>query len=357
MERHTRLFLEKGTLLEIQRPPLRHCLAAGAARILLRGGVVSLALAKEVLQAEAEAILRLKDRLDSGFERAVALLAGCRGRVVWTGMGKSGIICRKLAATMASTGTPAMFLHPAEAIHGDLGMVTPDDVVVALSNSGTTDELLRLVEYLKRLGIPLLALTSNPTSPLAQHADVHLDLGVTREACPNNLAPTSSTTAALALGDALAIVLSVQKGFKAQDFARLHPGGKLGLRLRTVADLMHAGEQVPRVLPTTPMKDVIYEMSRKGLGITTVQDSEGRLLGVITDGDLRRLMEAHHTPLALTAGAVMHPGGITIPPHALATEALRLLEERRITSVVVTGEERKVEGILHVHDLWGIELH
>ncbi len=318
---------------------------------------MSLDLAREVLQGEAEAILRLRDRLDETFVRAIDLLAACRGRVVWTGMGKSGIICRKIAATMASTGTPAMFLHPAEAIHGDLGMVTTADVVVAVSNSGTTDELLRLVEYLKRLGTPLLALTSNPSSPLAEHADVHLDLGVTREVCPNNLAPTASTTASLALGDALAIALSVRKGFKTEDFARLHPGGRLGLRLRTVAELMHGGEQVPRVGATTPMKDVIYEMSRKGLGIATVQNEAGVLLGVITDGDLRRLMEAHADPLALTAGDVMHEGGVVIAPDALATEALRLLEERRITSVVVASGDRSVLGILHVHDLWGIELH
>lgn len=318
---------------------------------------MSLTLAREVLQGEAEAILRLRDRLDHSFERALDLLAQCRGRVVWTGMGKSGIICRKLAATMASTGTPAMFLHPAEAIHGDLGMVTPADVVVAVSNSGTTDELLRLVEYLKRLGIPLVAITSNPSSPLAQYADVHLDLGVTREACPNNLAPTASTTASLALGDALAIALSVRKGFKPEDFARLHPGGRLGRSLRTVKELMHGGEELPRVGPTTPMKDVIYEMSRKGLGITTVQDEHRRLLGVITDGDLRRLMESHDNPLALTAGEVMHPGGVTIAPEALASEALRLLEERRITSLVVVGHMGTVEGVLHLHDLWRIELH
>lgn len=318
---------------------------------------MSLDLAREILQDEAEALLRLRDRLDESFERALDLLLACQGRVVWTGMGKSGIICRKLAATMASTGTPAMFVHPAEAIHGDLGMVTAADVVVAISNSGTTDELIRLVEYLKRLGIPLLAITSNPASPLAQHADVHLDLGVTHEACPNNLAPTASTTASLALGDALAIALSVRKGFRPEDFARLHPGGRLGRRLRTVGELMHSGEQVPRVATATAMKDVIYEMSRKGLGITTVQDEAGGLLGVITDGDLRRLMETHADPLVLTAGEVMHPGGVTISPDALASEALRLLEARRITSLVVASSEGTVLGILHLHDLWGIELH
>jgi len=317
---------------------------------------MSIELAREVLTTEAEAILRLRDRLDRSFMQAVELLVGCQGRVVCSGMGKSGIICRKLAATMASTGTPALFLHPAEAIHGDLGMVAPGDVVVVVSNSGETEELVRLVEYLKRLGNPLIAITSNPESTIAGHADVHLNLAVDREACPHNLAPTASTTAALALGDALAMVVSVQKGFKPQDFAQLHPGGRLGKRLLTVGELMHAGELVPRVGPGTPMKDVIYEMSRKGLGITTVQDDGGRLLGVITDGDLRRLMEADPNPLSHTADQVMHPGAVTIRPGALATGALRLLETRRITSLVATDPEGRVAGVLHLHDLWGVGL-
>jgi arabinose-5-phosphate isomerase len=317
---------------------------------------VSLELAREVLTTEAQAILRLRDRLDDSFLRAVELLASCRGRVVWTGMGKSGIICRKLAATMASTGTPALFLHPAEAIHGDLGMVTSEDLVVAVSNSGETEEIVRLVELLKRLGVGLIGISSNPNSTLARHADVHLCLWVDREACPHNLAPTASTTAALALGDALAMAVSVRKGFSPEDFARLHPGGRLGKRLLTVGELMHKGEQIPAVAPDTPMKDVIYEMSRKGLGITTVQDREGRLLGVITDGDLRRLMERHPDPLKLTAADAMHPGGVTIPPQQLATEALRLLEARRITSLIVTDETSRVLGVLHLHDLWGVGL-
>jgi len=317
---------------------------------------MSIELAREVLTTEAEAILRLRDRLDRSFMQAVELLVGCQGRVVCSGMGKSGIICRKLAATMASTGTPALFLHPAEAIHGDLGMVAPGDVVVVVSNSGETEELVRLVEYLKRLGNPLIAITSNPESTIAGHADVHLNLAVDREACPHNLAPTASTTAALALGDALAMVVSVQKGFKPQDFAQLHPGGRLGKRLLTVGELMHAGELVPRVGPGTPMKDVIYEMSRKGLGITTVQDDGGRLLGVITDGDLRRLMEADPSPLSHTAAQVMHTGGVTIRPGALATGALRLLETRRITSLIVADPDGRVAGVLHLHDLWGVGL-
>lgn len=317
---------------------------------------MSLELAKEVLTTEAEAILRLRDRLDASFLRAVELITECRGRVVWTGMGKSGIICRKLAATMASTGTPALFLHPAEAIHGDLGMVTSEDLVVAVSNSGETEEIVRLVELLKRLEVKLIGISSNPSSTLARYADVHLCLWVDREACPHNLAPTASTTAALALGDALAMAVSVRKGFSPEDFARLHPGGRLGKRLLTVGELMHKGEQVPRVALKTPMKDVIYEMSRKGLGITTVQDTEGRLLGVITDGDLRRLMERHPDPLGLTAGEAMHAGGVTIPPNHLATEALRLLETKRITSLIVTDEARHVLGVLHLHDLWGVGL-
>jgi arabinose-5-phosphate isomerase len=317
---------------------------------------MSIELAKEVLTTEAEAILRLRDRLDASFERAVELLAACRGRVVWTGMGKSGIICRKLAATMASTGTPALFLHPAEATHGDLGMVAGGDVVVAVSNSGETEELTNLVAFLKRLGTPLIAITSNPLSSLAGHADLHLNLGVDREACPHNLAPTASTTAALALGDALAMAVSVRKGFKPEDFARLHPGGKLGKHLLKVEELMHSGEQVPRVAGGTSMKDVIYEMSSKGLGITTVQDDDGRLLGVITDGDLRRLMESDPDPLRRRAADVMHAGGVTIEPSSLATAALRVLETRRITSVVVADAARRVIGMLHLHDLWGVGL-
>jgi len=317
---------------------------------------MSLDLAREVLTTEAEAILRLRDRLDTAFVRAVELLSACTGRVVWTGVGKSGIICRKLAATMASTGTPALFLHPTEAIHGDLGMVAAGDVVVAVSNSGETEELVRLLEYLKRVGTSLIAFTSRPDSTLAGNADVHLDLAVDREACPHNLAPTASTTAALALGDALALAVSVRKGFKPEDFAQLHPGGRLGRRLLVVRELMHSGERVPRVGADTPMKDVIYEMSRKGLGLTTIQDAEGVLLGVLTDGDLRRMMEAEVSPLGLSAAQAMRSRGITISPDALASEALHVLEQRRITAVVVTDDQRRVLGVLHLHDLWGVGL-
>jgi arabinose-5-phosphate isomerase len=313
-------------------------------------------LAREVLETEAEAIRRLLDSLDDGFDRAVDFVASCSGRVIWTGMGKSGIICHKLAATMRSTGTPALHLHPAEAIHGDLGMVTPDDLVIAVSNSGTTEEILRLVEFLKRQGVRLIAMTSEPRSPLAEAADLHLDLQVKQEACPLNLAPTASTTATLALGDALAMAVSVRKGFKEEDFARLHPGGKLGKKFLTVADLMHSGDGVPAVSPGQAMKDVIYEMSRKGLGVTTVQDDDGRLQGVITDGDLRRLMEREADPLGRSAGEVMHPGGARIAGGELATAALRMLEEKRITSLVVCDSDGVVEGVLHLHDLWGVGL-
>jgi arabinose-5-phosphate isomerase len=313
-------------------------------------------VARQVLQTEAEAIRNLMENLGDDFDRAVEFITACTGRVVLTGMGKSGIICRKIAATMSSTGTPALFIHPAEATHGDLGMVTADDLVVAISQSGTTDEVIELLRLLHRLGVTLIAITSNPDSPLAEGADLHLDLGVRREACPLNLAPTASTTASLALGDALAMAVSVKKGFREEDFARLHPGGKLGKRFLKVSDLMHTGDEVPRVAEETAMKDVIYEMSRKALGMTTVQDDAGRLLGVITDGDLRRLMERDPDPLARKAGEVMHRGGVCIHPDELATAALRRLEEKRITSLMVCDGDSPVKGVLHVHDLWGVGL-
>jgi arabinose-5-phosphate isomerase len=317
---------------------------------------VSRDVARQVMEAEAEAIRNLMETLGGDFDGAVELISSCTGRVVLTGMGKSGIICRKIAATMSSTGTPALFIHPAEATHGDLGMVTEDDLVVAISQSGTTDEVIELMRLLRRLGVTVIAITSNPGSPLAEAADLHLDLGVRREACPMNLAPTASTTASLALGDALAMAVSVKKGFREEDFARLHPGGKLGKRFLKVSDLMHAGEAVPRVAADTTMKDVIYEMSRKALGMTTVQDGDGRLLGVITDGDLRRLMERDPDPLAHTAEEVMHRGGACIHPDELATAALKLLEEKRITSLMVCDGDFPVLGVLHLHDLWGVGL-
>ena len=316
--------------------------------------MTDLQLARRVLETEAAAILRLMEGLDGRFERAVTLLQDCRGRVILTGMGKSGIICRKIAATLASTGTPAFFLHPAEAIHGDLGVLQADDAVVMVSYSGETEELARLVELIRRIGARIVAITGSPASTLARAADVALDCHVNEEACPLNLAPTASTTAALALGDALAMVISVRKGFRQEDFANLHPGGKLGRRLLRISQVMHRGDQLPLVGPGTTMREVIYEMSRKGLGMTCVGE-EGRLAGVITDGDLRRHMAASNV-LELTAGSVMTPDPATVSPGMLAVEALALMERRKITSLVVVTGDRRIEGVVHLHDLWRTEM-
>ena len=314
------------------------------------------ALARKVLETEAAAILALVQRLDHRFERAVRILMECRGRVIVTGMGKSGIICRKIAATFSSTGTPAFFLHPAEAIHGDLGVLQSEDVILALSYSGETDELLRLLETIKRLGAKLIAITGDCQSTIGRAADVALDCGVSEEACPMNLVPTASTTAALALGDALAMTLLVAKGFRQEDFAHLHPGGKLGKRLMRAEQLMQGGERLPAVSLTTPMPDVIYEMSRKGLGMTCVLDANGLLAGIITDGDLRRHMANSGSILERRAADVMTKNPVTIAPDTLAAEALHILEQRKITSVVVVGEAQRVQGVVHLHDLWRTEL-
>src|SRR5688572_5813579 len=287
--------------------------------------VSGLDLARKVLRTEAAAILGLVNRIGEDFERALQILFECRGRVIVTGMGKSGIICRKIAATLSSTGTSAFFLHPAEAIHGDLGAIREDDVVLALSHSGETEELVRLLESIRRLGAKLIAITGSPDSTLAQVADVTLDCGIAEEACPMNLVPTASTTAALALGDALAMTLSVRKGFRAEDFASLHPGGKLGRRLMRVEHVMHAGEAAPVVRLSTPMHDVFHEMSSKRLGMTCVVDDGGRLAGIFTDGDLRRLMVKSSDVLALTAGDVMRPDPRTIRREMLAVEALKIM--------------------------------
>jgi arabinose-5-phosphate isomerase len=316
--------------------------------------VADRALARKVLQTEAAAILALVDRLDASFDCAVQTLRQCKGRVILTGMGKSGIICRKIAATLTSTGTPAFFLHPAEATHGDLGVVQGDDVVVALSYSGETGELLRLLETIRRIGAKLIAITGEPRSTLAQAADVALDCSVTEEACPMNLVPTASTTAALAIGDALAMTLLVEKGFREEDFANLHPGGKIGKRLMRVEALMHSGQQCPVVQPGTRMPDVIYEMSSKGLGMTCVVDGDDTLLGIITDGDLRRHLQRGGEFLEFTAADVMTRNPVSVPPTTLAAEALNLMEQRKITSVVVTNREHAggVAGVVHLHDLW-----
>jgi arabinose-5-phosphate isomerase len=314
-------------------------------------------LARKVLETEAAAILALVPRLDERFDRAVELLHTCRGRVILTGMGKSGIICGKIAATLTSIGTPAFFLHPAEAIHGDLGKIQGDDVVVALSYSGETGELLRLLETIRRLGASLIAITGSPASTLAQAADVTIDCSVTEEACPLNLVPTASTTAQLAIGDAIAMTLLVQKGFKEEDFANLHPGGKLGKRLMRVEALMHAGTHCPTVTAETRLRDVIYEMTHKGLGMTCVVDASDALVGIITDGDLRRHLDRSGNILDLMAREVMTPRPVSIPPTTLAVEALNIMEQRKITSlVVVDGDGRRVAGVVQIHDLWRTEM-
>jgi arabinose-5-phosphate isomerase len=315
-----------------------------------------IAFARKVLQTEAAAILTLVDRLGRNFESALEILLACRGRVIVTGMGKSGIICRKIAATLSSTGTAALFLHSAEAIHGDLGVIQGDDVVIALSHSGETKELLRVLETVKRLGARLIAITGNGSSSLGEAADVVLDCGVSEEACPMNLVPTASTTAALALGDALALTLSVAKGFREEDLAHLHPGGTLGKRLLRVERLMHSGQDVPTVGSDTSMHDVIAEMSRKGLGMTCVVDGDEHLVGVITDGDLRRFMMGSNGRFDGRAGDVMTREPATIRPNTLAVEALHILESRRITSLVVIDVNGTVQGVVHLHDLWRTEM-
>jgi arabinose-5-phosphate isomerase len=317
-----------------------------------------------LIRTQAEGLLALAARLEGAmakpFAAAVELVLRCgetRGRAVVTGMGKSGIIAQKIAATLSSTGTPALFLHPAEALHGDLGMLAKGDLVIALSASGETEELLRLLATLKRIGDALISFCCNLDSTLARASDVALDCSVPNEACGLGLAPTASTTAMLALGDALAIAVSLRKGFRAEDFASLHPGGKLGKKLAFVRDLMHSGDALPAVAPATPMSQVIYEMSRKKLGITTVLDAEGRLLGLISDGDLRRLLEGRGpNALTLNAGQAMKPNPHTIAADELAASGLAVMEERRITSLVVTDSDRRALGILHLHDLWGLDL-
>ncbi len=318
---------------------------------------MSLETAKRVLRIEAEAIAGLIERLDERFDRAVNLLHECKGRVVVTGMGKSGLIGRKISATFASTGTPSLFLHAAEALHGDLGMLVGDDVLVAISYGGETEELLALLETAKRLGTRLITLTANPRSTLAVASDATLDIAVKEEACSLNLAPTASTAATLAMGDALAIALYERRGFREEDFAALHPGGRLGNKLRRVESLMHAGEDLPRVAPSARMPDVIYEMSRKGLGLAAVVDGDGKLLGIITDGDLRRLMQQKKKDtLDLTAAECMSKNPVTIRRTELAAAALRIMEERKITAVLVADAGGRLEGVVHIHDLWTLQL-
>jgi len=313
-------------------------------------------IARKVLEIESRAILELLPRIDAGFDRAVEILLACAGRAVVTGMGKSGLIGQKVSATFASTGTPSLFLHPAEAIHGDLGRIVKGDALLAISHSGDTEEILALVPQVKRLGAPLLAMTGQPRSPLAAAADVHLDVSIREEACPLGLAPTASTTAALAMGDALAMALVERRGFTVDDFAVLHPGGRLGKKLQRVEDLMRTGDAVPRVGVETPMKDVLFEMTGKRLGLTTVVDG-GRLAGIISDGDVRRQLERHgYALLDKSAGECMTRDPVVIGRRELATAALDVMESRKITSLLIVDGRGAVEGVLHLHDLWKTEM-
>jgi arabinose-5-phosphate isomerase len=309
-------------------------------------------VARRVLTIEAAAIEAMAGRVDPTFARVVDLLAACRGRVVLTGLGKSGYVARKIAATLSSTGTPAFFLHPVEALHGDVGAVTSDDVLVALSYGGVTPELLQLLDTRQRLAIPLVVLTGHPGAPLARGADFVLDCSVDAEACPLNLAPTASTTAALALGDALAMATLVRRGFSEDDFAARHPAGLLGRRLMRVHQVMHTAAARPLVVQATPLAEVIYEMSRKGLGMTCVVDADERLVGLVTDGDLRRALMRDGAGLERTAADVMTRSPVTVDRDLRLSEARGLMEARRITSVPVVDADRRVTGIVHIHDLW-----
>ena len=318
---------------------------------------MSLDTARRVLKIEAQAILDVLERLDESFEHAVDLLLKCRGRVVVTGMGKSGIVARKISATFSSTGTPSFFLHPAEALHGDLGMLARGDALLAISYGGETGEILNLLSTLKRLEIPVVALTGNGKSTLATQSDIALDVSVKEEACSLNLAPTASTTVAMAVGDALAVSLLERRGFNPEDFAALHPAGALGKKFVRVSQLMHSGDALPKVKATTLMPDAFHEMSAKKLGMTTVLTDDGKLAGIFTDGDLRRLMEKRGgATLSMTAGDCMVSSPQTIGPDVLASEALNLMEKRKITSVVVVDASQKVLGVVHLHDLWGLQL-
>jgi arabinose-5-phosphate isomerase len=317
---------------------------------------VSREIAHRVLTIESEAVAQLAARLDAGFDRAVDLLVSCKGRVVVAGMGKSGIICQKIAATLSSTGTPAYFLHPAEALHGDIGLLVSGDVVLTVSNSGETEELVRCYELFRRVGVPIVAFTGRPDSTLARHADVHVDVSVAREACALDLAPTASTTAALAMGDALAVACYERRGFTVKDFARTHPGGRLGRKITEVRELMRQGDAVPRVPDSASMAEAVREMTAKGLGMTCVVDAAGKLSGILTDGDLRRRMLKSDRPLHGPVAEAMTAHPVTILPEATAGEALRVLEDRKITALCVVDAGGKLSGVLQIHDLWRTQL-
>jgi arabinose-5-phosphate isomerase len=313
--------------------------------------------ARRVLHIEAQAILDVLGRIDATFEKAVGLLFACKGRVAVTGMGKSGIVGRKIAATLSSTGTPSFFLHPGEALHGDLGMLARGDAVLAISYAGETKEIISLLDAFKRLEIPLVSLTGNTKSTIARASEVILDVSVSEEACSLNLAPTASTTVAMAVGDALAVSLLERRDFRHDDFAALHPAGSLGKRLLRVDKVMHVGDALPKVAPDTPMPAVFHEMSAKKLGMTTVANGDDTLAGIITDGDLRRLMEKHGgATLAMTASQCMNAAPQIVGPEVLASEALTLMEKRKITSIVVVDASRRLLGVVHLHDLWGLQL-
>ncbi len=315
-----------------------------------------LATAVQVLELEAAAVRALVPRLNGLFVRAVEIAASCAGKIAVTGMGKSGLICKKIAATLSSTGSPAIFLHAAEAMHGDLGLLGHNDVVLAVSKSGETGEILQILNYVKRLGLHVIAMSGNPNSSLARLADVNLDVSVAEEACPFGLAPTTSTAAALAMGDALAMALMKRKGFRLEGFANFHPAGSIGKKLLRVGELMHRGEAIPIVTEDTPMSEVIYEMSRKTLGMTAVADANGMLAGIISDGDLRRLLQKSPDPLRLEAGQCMTRNPKTISAEQAATAALAKMEELKITSLVVVDAKRTILGVIHIHDLWRTQM-
>jgi arabinose-5-phosphate isomerase len=311
-----------------------------------------LATGRRVLEIERDALTGLLPRVNGDFARACALMLACHGRVVVTGMGKSGHIGSKIAATLASTGTPAFFVHPGEASHGDLGMITRQDVVIAISNSGETAEILTILPLIKRMGAPLVAMTGKPSSTLAKAADVHLDVTVAQEACPHNLAPTASTTATLAMGDALAVALLEARGFTQEDFARSHPGGALGRRLLLkISDLMHSGERVPRVGPQATLSEALLEMTRKGLGMTAIVDPQGHALGIFTDGDLRRVIDSGVDVRRVNIAEVMTRGGKSVAPTQLAVDAVNLMDRHKITVLMVLDEQRQLRGVIHMHDL------
>ena len=307
---------------------------------------------RRVLEIERDALAGLLPRVNGDFARACALMLACHGRVVVTGMGKSGHIGSKIAATLASTGTPAFFVHPGEASHGDLGMITRQDLVLAISNSGETAEILTILPLIKRMGAPLIAMTGKPSSTLARSAEVHLDVTVAQEACPHNLAPTASTTATLAMGDALAVALLEARGFTQEDFARSHPGGALGRRLLLkISDLMHSGERVPRVSPQATLSEALLEMTRKGLGMTAIVDPQDQVLGIFTDGDLRRVIDSGVDVRTVKISEVMTSGGKSVAPSQLAVDAVNLMDRHKITVLMVLDEQRRLLGVIHMHDL------